>query len=119
MPSIIWISLIAIIFIILITIVLSIYETKKWNNKIEEIKEEFGLIENMLYNVTLNNGRTIKNLTFIKIYKGNNSANGYINLLFVKQSKYRDGFTEKEVVIKYNSIWKVNKISASYTDEEY
>ena len=99
------------VFLISFIIIAIIIAEVSWRNKIKEIKEEFNLIEGWFYNVTQNGGRTLKNLQFVKIVAGNRSKNGYINLIFIQNSKYRNGYTQHEIVVKYGSIWKVEKIS--------
>ena len=81
-----------------------------WIKRAQSVKDEFDLVEGQAYDVLQNGGRTTSNLTFIKIYRGNNSANGNINLLFTKRASYQGGTIEREVVIKYGSIWNVTKL---------
>lgn len=88
-----------------------IYAECCWKKKIKSIKNEFNLVEGCSYNVIQNGGRTLKNLVFVRITTGNNSINGNINIIFVKNSNYRDSTIQREIVVKYGSIWKVEKLN--------
>ena len=95
--------------VVIITVcVYTAYANKK---RLREIIEEFNLTEGDTYEVTQNGGRTIKGLVFQEIYYGKRSANGNINLRFIKQTTYRGETSSKEVIIKYGSIWKIKKAS--------
>lgn len=100
---------IGVLFVALI-IILSYIGEKNWQKRKQEIMNEFNLTEGCSYNVTQNGGRTIKNLVFDRISVGNKSINGNINLIFIKTSKYREETSEREITIKYGSIWKVEKL---------
>ncbi len=99
--------------IILLTVIfvcIAIHEQKKWKELVEGIKKEFDLDENGIYDVVQNGGNVLRNLQFVKIYNGNRSSNGRLNILFIRHSKYRGDIIEKEVVVKYESIWKVYRV---------
>lgn len=104
-----WIFIIIAVPIALI-IVVAVWSNYLWEKKVRAIKQEFNLVEGGSYDILQNNGRMTKGLTFVEIYHGNSSINGNINLLFIKHARYRDGTIEREVVIKYGSIWKTTKL---------
>lgn len=99
-----------IIFLTVIFVCIAIHEQKKWKELVEGIKKEFDLDENGIYDVVQNGGNVLRNLQFVKIYNGNRSSNGRLNILFIRHSKYRGDIIEKEVVVKYESIWKVYRV---------
>ncbi len=104
-----WLVPCFIIFVIILVLIV-VFTRISWQNKVKKIKEELDLIEGCTYNVTQNSGRTLKNLVFVKIESGNQSKNGNINLIFLRNSKYRNEDIQKEIVVKYGSIWKVEKV---------
>lgn len=98
------------VLVLILIFILAYIGEKNWQKQKREIMEEFNLTEGCSYNVTQNGGRTIRNVVFDRITIGNKSINGNINLIFIKTSKYRDETSEREIVIKYGSIWKVEKL---------
>lgn len=96
---------------IIAAIAISVYNKKR----LQEIREELDLEEGAKYDAILNNGSKMLNLTFTSIGYGKQSQNGRINLYFLKDTKYRGSYYQKEVMIKYGNIWKLNKISQSVT----
>lgn len=107
---IIFTALPTIIFIVA-AIAISAYNKKR----LQEIREELNLEEGAKYDAILNNGSKMLNLTFTSIGYGKQSQNGRINLYFLKDTKYRGSYYQKEVMIKYGNIWKLNKTSQSLT----
>ena len=96
----------------LLTILIVVFYVISSKKKLLNIKEELSLIEGNKYEILQNGGKTIKDLVFVSIYYGNHSANGNVNLLFHKKSKYRESYVIKEVIIKYGSIWKITNIDS-------
>lgn len=78
---------------------------------IKEKEEKYGLKKGNIYDVVINNGTVYKNLEYARIYRGNKSYNGVWNILFNRLSPYRDTFIVKDIVIKYNNIWKINEVN--------
>lgn len=109
------ITIIIVLFVLFIIAAIAIafvsaYLSKK---RLKEIISEFGLVQGSHYNVTTNNGNRLLNLTYDHIAYGNKSQNGNINIYFIKNSKYRGTITQKEVMIKYGNIWKIDRLDAS------
>lgn len=107
------ITILAVIGIIAVCLI-SAYLSKK---RLEEVVTKLGLVQGALYNVTTNNGNRHLNLTYSHIAYGNNSQNGRINVYFIKDSKYRGTITQKEVMIKYENIWKIERLDAPTSDD--
>lgn len=100
------------IFLIAIFPLASLY----WKKTVKKLEEAYGFVEGGLYDVVQNDGSVSRNLTYVRIYRGNNTKNGQINVLFTRQSKYRGDYITREIVMKYNTIWQVVRID--YLGEE-
>lgn len=114
------ITIIIVLFVLFIIVAIAIaflssYFSKK---RLEEIEQELGLVQGALYNVTTNNGNRSLNLIYDHIAYGNKSHNGNINIYFIKNSKYRGMITQKEVMIKYGNIWKIDRFDTSANNND-
>ncbi len=99
-----------VVFLVVMFVILGViaYFRKK---RLEEIVEKLGLIEGNTYDVIVNNGSKQLNLVYTHIAYGNKSQNGNINIYFEKTTKYRGSPIVKQVMIKYENIWKIYNIS--------
>jgi len=81
--------------------------------KIKEVKTKLGLVENGIYEIVTNNGKTYKNLVFQEIYFGNKTFNGRISIRFIRKTDYRGSSIDRDMCFKYLDIWMCTRLDAS------
>lgn len=100
--------LVAVLPTVLIIIV-AIVSSRNAKKRLAEIEEELGLTSGNTYDIITNNGNKHLNLTYSHIAYGKQSQNGRINIYFTRPTSYRGSYVQKEIMIKYDNIWKIAK----------
>lgn len=92
---------------IAIAIAIIVVHSYLMQKRLNDIVTKLNLVVDSLYDITTYNNKKYYSLRFNRIGYGRNSKNGNINLYFLKVSKYNGITSEKEIMIKYKTIFSI------------